>query len=104
MKDRTFFLDLNKNLHPINFIKKSLLVTNKQTYFLKKSNLILLKKLKTKDKPYKRVNKNFSKIALNQMVFQYFGGIDLMEIEGVSHATVLTIVSGIGPNRFYEFP
>lgn len=25
------------------------------------------------------------------MSFQYCGGIDLMEIEGVSHATVLTI-------------
>ncbi len=38
------------------------------------------------------------------MAFQYFGGIDLMEIEGVSHATVLTIISEIGPNGFDEFP
>ena len=38
------------------------------------------------------------------MAFQYFGGIDLMEIEGVSHATVLTIISEIGPEGFNKFP
>jgi len=38
------------------------------------------------------------------MAFQYFGGIDLMGIEGVSHATVLTIISEIGPEGFLEFP
>jgi len=38
------------------------------------------------------------------MAFQYFGGIDLMEIEGVSHSTVLTIISEIGPEGFKKFP
>ena len=38
------------------------------------------------------------------MAFQYFGGIDLMDIEGVSHATVLTIISEIGPEGFSNFP
>lgn len=38
------------------------------------------------------------------MAFQYFGGIDLMDIEGVSHATVLTIISEIGPEGFSKFP
>jgi len=38
------------------------------------------------------------------MAFQYFGGIDLMEIEGVSYATVLTIISEIGPEGFTKFP
>ena len=38
------------------------------------------------------------------MAFQYFGGIDLMEIEGVSYATVLTIISEIGPKGFTKFP
>ena len=38
------------------------------------------------------------------MAFQYFGGIDLMEIEGVSHATVLIIISEIGPEGFAKFP
>jgi len=37
------------------------------------------------------------------MAFQYFGGIDLMEIEGVSHSTVLTIISEIGPEGFSKF-
>ena len=37
------------------------------------------------------------------MAFQYFGGIDLMDIEGVSHATVLTIISEIGPEGFLIF-
>jgi len=34
------------------------------------------------------------------MSFQYFGGIDLMAIEGVSHSTVLTIISEVGPEGF----
>lgn len=38
------------------------------------------------------------------MAFQYFGGIDLMEIEGLSHATILTIISEIGPEGFTKFP
>mgnify|MGYP002413070691 FL=1 len=38
------------------------------------------------------------------MAFQYFGGIDLMAIEGVSHSTVLTIISEIGPDGFKKFP
>ena len=38
------------------------------------------------------------------MAFQYFGGVDLMTIEGVSHSTVLTIISEIGPDGFKKFP
>lgn len=33
---------------------------------------------------------------LNQASYQYFGGVDLMKIEGVSHATVLSIMSEVG--------
>jgi transposase len=33
---------------------------------------------------------------LNQVSYQYFGGVDLMKIEGVSHATVLTLMSEVG--------
>jgi len=63
------------------------------------------KKLKTTDKPYKRVNKNAPGIKnLNQVAFQYFGGVDLMAIEGLSHATVLSIMSEIGPDGFIKFP
>ncbi len=62
-------------------------------------------KLKTTDKPYKRINKNAPEIKnFNQIAFQYFGGIDLMAIEGVSHGTVLAIMSEIGQNSFDKFP
>lgn len=62
-------------------------------------------KLKTTDKPYKRLNKNAPSIKnFNQVAFQYFGGVDLMEIEGLSHATVLSIMSEIGPEGFKKFP
>lgn len=62
------------------------------------------KKLKTTDKIHKRINKNAIKgIDLNQASFQYFGGVDLMSIEGLSHATVLSIISEIGPEGFKKF-
>ncbi len=55
-------------------------------------------------KPYKRVNKNAIKgIDLNVVAFQYFGGIDLFAIPGVSHSTVLTIMSEIGAEGFNKF-
>ena len=61
-------------------------------------------KLKTTDKPYKRKNKNAPKVKdLNQAAYQYFDGVDLMAIEGVSHATILSIMSEIGPDGFKEF-
>lgn len=61
-------------------------------------------KLITKDKPYKRVNKNAPEIKnFNQIAFQYFGGIDLMAIEGVSHATVMSIMSEVGIDGFKKF-
>ena len=62
------------------------------------------KKLKTTDKPYKRVNKNAVGIKdFNQIAFQYFDGVDLMAIEGVSHATVMAIMSEIGIDGFKKF-
>lgn len=41
---------------------------------------------------------------MNQAAYQYFGGVDLMNIEGLSHATILTIMSEVGPDGFKEFP
>lgn len=62
------------------------------------------KKLKTDDKTHKRLNKNALKgIDLNQASYQYFGGVDLMKIEGLSHATILTIMSEVGPEGFVKF-
>lgn len=60
--------------------------------------------LSTQTKPHKRLNKNAIKgIDLNQAAYQYFQGVDLMQIEGVSHATVLTLMSEIGPDGFSKF-
>ncbi len=53
---------------------------------------------------HKRVNKNSIKgIDLNQAAYQYFGGVDLMKIEGLSHSTILTIMSEVGPEGFTKF-
>jgi len=61
-------------------------------------------KLITSDKPYKRINKNAPEVKnFNQVAFQYFGGIDLMAIEGVSHATVMSIMSEVGIDGFMKF-
>jgi transposase len=63
------------------------------------------KKLHTNDKIHKRVNKNSIKgIDLNQASYQYFNGVDLMKIEGLSHSTILTIMSEVGPDGFTKFP
>jgi transposase len=43
-------------------------------------------------------------IDLNQAAYQYFGGVDFMSIEGLSHATILTIMSEVGPDGFSKFP
>ncbi|MCB9426843.1 MAG: IS110 family transposase [Flavobacteriales bacterium] len=62
------------------------------------------KKLKTSEKPYKRINKNAVNIKnFNQVAFKYFEGVDLMAIEGVSHATVMAIMSEVGIDGFKKF-
>lgn len=38
------------------------------------------------------------------MAYQYFGGVDLMSIEGLSHSTILTLISEVGPDGFKKFP
>jgi transposase len=62
------------------------------------------KQLKTSDKPHKRINKNAPKnFDLNQVAYQYFNGIDLMAIEGVSHSTVIALMSEIGYEGIKKF-
>lgn len=57
------------------------------------------------EKPYKRQNKNsITGLDLNKASFQYFAGIDLYQIPGISHSTVLTVMSEIGRNGFNKFP
>ena len=41
---------------------------------------------------------------LNQIAYQYFGGVDLMSIEGVSDRTVIAIMSELEPEGFKKFP
>jgi len=56
-------------------------------------------------KYFKRQNKNAIKgIDLNIASYQYFNGVDLLSIPGVSHSTVLTLMSEIGPEGFNKFP
>ncbi|WKN31375.1 transposase [Porifericola rhodea] len=63
------------------------------------------KPLVAEKKPHKRVNKNAVKhLDLNQAAYQYFEGVDLMKVEGMSHSTILTIMSEIGPEGFKKFP
>jgi transposase len=64
-----------------------------------------LQNLRTKDKIHKRLNKNALKsIDLNQVAYKYFGGVDLMEVEGLSHSTILTLMSEVGPDGLTKFP
>jgi len=53
-------------------------------------------------KVHKRINKNNPDININLLSYQYFEGVDLLSIEGVSHSTVLTLMSevGQGMNKF----
>lgn len=53
-------------------------------------------------KAHKRINKNNPDINMNLLSYQYFEGVDLLAIEGVSHSTVLTLMSevGHGINKF----
>ena len=63
------------------------------------------RELKTDPKPYKRVNKNDpQQLDLNQLAFQYYGGVDLLRIEGVSHSTVMALMSEVGAEGIYKFP
>ena len=55
-------------------------------------------------KSYKRVNKNTPKnIDLNLMSYQYFEGVDLLAIEGISYSTVLSLMSEVGLNGLKKF-
>ena len=59
------------------------------------------KKLKAPKKIYKKKNKNAPKnMDMNQIANQYFGGVDLMSIEGVSDRTVIALMSELGPEGF----
>ncbi len=55
-------------------------------------------------KPHKRKNKNsITGTDMNQIAYQYFEGIDLMAIEGVGDATIMTFISEIGLEGIKRF-
>ena len=55
-------------------------------------------------KTHKRKNKNTLRgTDMNQMAYQYFEGIDLMAIEGVNDATIMSIISEIGLEGIKKF-
>lgn len=102
-----FLFGLKQEFETYQFMQKQLKACDKQIdRFIKeyfKANPAL-KKLKTEDKPHKRENKNAPAIKnFNQLAFQYFGGVDLLAIEGLSHSTVLSIMAEIGPEGFKKF-
>ena len=102
-----FLFGLKQEYQAYQFFQKQIVVCDKEIDSFIKEELRRTpekKKLKTTDKPYKRQNKNAISIKnFNQIAFQYFGGVDLMAIEGLSHATVLAIMSEIGPDGFKKF-
>jgi len=54
-------------------------------------------------KVHKRINKNTPRnIDINLLSYQYFEGVDLLAIEGVSYSTVLTLMSEVG-NGIHKF-
>ncbi len=56
------------------------------------------------EKPHKRKNKNTVRgVDMNQVSYQYFEGVDLMAIEGVNDATIMAIISEIGPEGIKKF-
>lgn len=102
-----FLFGLKQEYDSYKFYQKKIAACDKEIERFIKSELRkdpTKKKLKTTAKPYKRINKNTPQIKnLNQVSFKYFGGVDLFAIEGLSHATVLSIMSEIGPEGFKKF-
>lgn len=102
-----YLFGLKQELESYQFYQKKIAECDKQIGAFLKQQINTdpeKKKLKTTDKTHKRINKNAIKgIDLNQAAYQYFGGVDLMSIEGMSHATILSIISEIGPEGFHKF-
>ncbi|MBK7097941.1 MAG: IS110 family transposase [Sphingobacteriales bacterium] len=102
-----YLFGLKQELESYQFYQKKIAECDKQIGMFLKTQINTdpdKKKLKTSDKTHKRINKNALKgIDLNQASYQYFGGVDLMSIEGMSHATILSIISEIGPEGFHKF-
>lgn len=56
-------------------------------------------------KKHKRKNKNaVSQTDINLLAYQYFEGVDLMGIEGVSEGLIMTLIAEIGLDGIRKFP
>jgi transposase len=56
-------------------------------------------------KKHKRITKNTPKnIDMNLVSYQIFEGVDLLAIEGVSHSTILSLISEVGVDGIRKFP
>jgi transposase len=102
-----FVFRLKQEFEAYKFLQKQLKQCDKE---IEKALMLFLinnpekKKLKFNTNPYKRKNKNAPDIkAFDKKAYQYFNGVDFMAIEGVSHATVLSIMSEIGLAGFNKF-
>ena len=104
---KDFLFGLKQEFDSYNFFQKKIKACDKEIEQLVKQEIKKSPQKqihKTTDKPYKRINKNAVDIKnFNQIAFQYFGGVDLMAIEGVSHATVMAVMSEIGIDGFRKF-
>jgi transposase len=104
---KDYLFGLKQEYESYNFFQKKIKECDKEIEKLVKTEIKKdpkKLKLKTTEKPHKRINKNAPEIKdFNQAAYQYFGGVDLMAIEGVSHATILSIMSEIGPDGFNKF-
>jgi len=102
-----FLFGLNQEFEAYRFYQKQIKTCDKKIEKFIKEELKKTPdklKIKTTDKPYKRANKNAPEIKnFNQVAYQFFNGVDLLAIEGLSHATVLSIISEIGPAGFKKF-
>jgi len=102
-----FLFGLKQEFEAYKFMQKQLKQCDKE---IEKALKLFLKnnpenkKLKFNSNPYKRKNKNAPLVKdFEKKAFQFFGGVDFMAIEGVSHATVLSIMSEIGRSGFEKF-
>jgi transposase len=104
---KDYLFGLKQEYESYQFLQTKISECDKQIEKFVKSEINadpVKKKLQTTDKKHKRVNKNAPNVDLNQLAYKYFGGIDFMAIEGVSHSTILSLMSELGPKGFNQFP
>jgi transposase len=104
-KDYLFGLQQELDLYKVLQAKIELCDKEIEKLLLEQINADEHKKaLQAEAKPHKKVNKNAPKnMDLNQFSYQYFEGVDLFKIEGVSHATVIALMSEVGAEGIRKF-